>query len=114
MIPAANASSIPADVEQTNVYFTRHEPWKLANDAGRDQMNTVVYLCAEALRITGILLQPFMPQKAATLLEMLGVREDRRTATYAVLGTDFDYGDSKIALGKGELGTLFPPQTSYD
>jgi methionyl-tRNA synthetase len=77
-------------------------------------MNRVVYLCAEALRITGILLQPYMPGKAAVLLDMLGVDEERRTATYAVLGTDFDYGNSKIELGKGELGTLFPPLLSWD
>lgn len=103
-----------ANVPQTNVYFTHQEPWNLAKNSETDEMNKVVYLCAEALRITGILLQPYMPKKAATLLDMLGIREERRTATYAVLGTDFDYGDSKVELGKGELGTLFPPQTSWD
>jgi methionyl-tRNA synthetase len=77
-------------------------------------MNRVVYLCAEALRIAGILLQPYMPEKAALLLDMLGVGAGRRSAAYAVLGTDFDYGESKTELGKGELGTLFPPLLSWD
>jgi methionyl-tRNA synthetase len=79
-----------------------------------DELHQVVYLCAEALRITGILLQPYMPEKAASLLDMLGVRLERRTAAYAILGSDFDYGASETDLGKGELGTLFPPQISYD
>ena len=99
---------------QTNVYFQHQAPWNMAKNNQTDELNHVVYLCAEALRITGIMLQPYMPEKAATLLDMLGVRKERRTAEYAVLGTDFEYGESKIELGKGELGTLFPPQTSWD
>jgi methionyl-tRNA synthetase len=55
-----------------------------------------------------------MPEKAATLLDMLGVNRERRTAAYAILGTDFEYGESRLELVKGELGTLFPPQTSWD
>jgi methionyl-tRNA synthetase len=75
-------------------------------------MNRVIYLSAEALRITGILLQPYMPEKSGLLLDMLGVNKQRRTAAYAVLGADLEYGESQIQLGKGELGTLFPPLLS--
>ena len=113
MLDLSPSATQTANHYQTNVYFSQQEPWKLAKSE-QETMNEVVYLCAEALRITAILLQPYMPEKAATLLDMLGVRADRRIAAYAVLGTDFDYGGSKIELGKGELGTLFPPQTSYD
>ncbi len=39
-----------------------------------EEVDLIVYLAAEALRLTGILLQPFMPNKARLLLDQLGVR----------------------------------------
>lgn len=77
--------------------------------AAHEDLNIVIFLASEGLRITGILLQPFMPAKAALLLDMLGVAADRRTADFAAPGRDYTYGTSEVALGKGELGTLFPP-----
>ena len=40
----------------------------------------------ETLRICGILLQPFMPTKAAALLDALKVEENERTLAHAELG----------------------------
>jgi methionyl-tRNA synthetase len=57
----------------------------------------------------GILLQPFMPDKAAQLLDMLGVSPLRRTYTYAALGADDSYGDAQAPLGKCAWDALFPP-----
>lgn len=62
--------------------------------------------------MVGILLQPFIPGKAAELLDVLGVDESRRTLQHAVRGVDKDYGWSKIAIckaGKGGWESLFPP-----
>jgi len=68
-----------------------------------------MFLCAEALRIIGIMLQPFMPGKAAEMLDILGVDENKRMFPYATLCTDDTYGKSKRELGNGRESTLFPP-----
>ena len=45
------------------------------------------YLTAlETLRITGILLQPFIPLTSQTLLDGLGVSADERSVEYARVG----------------------------
>ena len=41
-------------------------------------MATVLYVTAEVLRQIGILVQPYMPQSAAKLLDLLAVAPDRR------------------------------------
>ena len=68
-----------------------------------------VYHCAEAIRIVGILLQPYMPDKSAQLLDMMGIDAADRSYDNAVWGSDVNYGTSKIALKKGVWGGLFPP-----
>lgn len=76
------------------------------------RVDTTIYLCAETLRIVGILLQPYMPDKANQLLDMLGVAADMRSFDHAQLGMDADYGISKVDLGRGHVGALFPPLAS--
>jgi methionyl-tRNA synthetase len=49
-------------------------PWELvASKDPKDitELDRIIYLCAEALRVCGILLQPYMPNKMAKLLDML-------------------------------------------
>lgn len=76
------------------------------------RVDTTIYLCAETLRIVGILLQPYMPDKAAQLLDMLGVGPTMRGLDHARLGADEQYGVSKVDLGQGHAGALFPPLAS--
>ncbi len=75
-------------------------------------MNSCIYLCAESLRVCGILLQPFMPDKAAQLLDMLGVDHGRRGFSFARMDADDSYGSSFVELGRGYYHTLFPPLRS--
>jgi methionyl-tRNA synthetase len=75
----------------------------------RTKINCVVYHCAEATRIVGILLQPYMPAKATQLLDMLGVDESKRSFDDARLGADHDYGVPKIPVGRDAWDGLFPP-----
>jgi methionyl-tRNA synthetase len=59
-------------VADTNRYFAAQEPWALKKtDPAR--METVLYVTAEVLRIVGILVQPYVPQSAAKMLDLLGV-----------------------------------------
>ncbi|ACY20768.1 methionyl-tRNA synthetase [Gordonia bronchialis DSM 43247] len=57
---------------ETNRYISAQEPWKLAKtDLGRT--GTVLYVCAEVVRIVALLSQPVMPASTAKLLDLLGV-----------------------------------------
>lgn len=87
-------------------------PWDLGEPDKQEQVDRIIYLCAESLRICGILLQPYMPAKMAQLLDMLGVAEDARMWANASLGADQDYGEPKYEIGKGTQ-VLFPPLSSY-
>lgn len=109
-----------------NAFLQAQSPWDIASalkkqaadsneqpDAQLEsRMDSIIYLCAEVLRLSGILLQPVMPDKAKQLLDTLGVDEGRRTYDDAKLGADGSYGTSKTPLGRGFATTLFPPLTS--
>ena len=73
------------------------------------RVQRTIFHCAEAIRITGILLQPYMPSKAAQLLDLIGVDESRRAFKDAVLGSDETYGEGIAPLGKDAWDSLFPP-----
>jgi len=61
-------------VDATNQYLEKREPWKAAKDPARtDSVPTTLYTCCEALRITALLLAPFLPETAAEILARLGV-----------------------------------------
>ena len=84
------------------------EPWNKVLDFGEGDpgphVDRTVFLASEALRISGILLQPYMPNKSAQILDQLGVDESHRTLKYAHPGRDLDYGVSKL---EGGLEMLF-------
>ncbi|KAL7811756.1 tRNA synthetases class I (M) domain-containing protein [Trichoderma aethiopicum] len=108
-------------LRETNRYVTDCKPWdlvKLQGAESRTLLNWVIFNCAEALRIAGILLQPIMPTKASELLDALGVRSDRRTVDFAAKGKDADYGtESKPvepAPRMSKWDTLFPPTPSAE
>lgn len=85
---------------QTNKYFHAAEPWKSANP------QWVLYNVAESLRISAILLQPFMPDKSHELLDILRVDTSnpaKRAFSATVYGSDPDYGEGI------KKGMLFPP-----
>lgn len=82
----------------------------MENDPVDPRLPRIIFLCAEALRLTGIFLQPFMPNKASELLDMLGVESEKRTLQYAALCADNSYGTplKHSLMGKGG-DQLFPP-----
>jgi methionyl-tRNA synthetase len=83
-------------VADANRYFAAQAPWALKKtDPAR--MATVLYVTAEVLRQTAILLQPAMPASMAKLLDLLAVPEDRRD--FAALG----------ASARLPAGAVLPP-----
>jgi len=94
------------------------QPWQKILSFGPgepgEDVDKIVYLAAEALRMTGILLQPYMPNKANTLLDQLGVHPDKRTFEYCKPGVDLDYGEPMVEIGVAHAGVLFPPLPSEE
>jgi methionyl-tRNA synthetase len=64
-------------VGDANRYFASQEPWALRKiDPAR--METVLFVTIEVLRAIGISVQPFIPEAAAKLLDLLAVPADER------------------------------------
>nr|POE48393.1 putative methionine--trna ligase, mitochondrial [Quercus suber] len=134
--PNKAAEVIIHRIHNTNSFITALSPWLLvtklrsamadttgqemyeAEKAGQSieqmelEIERTIYLSAETLRLSGIMLQPFMPAAAKRLLDMLGVAMDRRTWEWCSEGRDDSYGTPMVPLGKGDQGSLFPPLVS--
>jgi methionyl-tRNA synthetase len=60
-------------VDATNEFIAESAPWALARDpADAERLSQVLYDIAEALRISGLLLQPIMPSASAEILRRTG------------------------------------------
>ncbi|KAM0813493.1 putative tRNA synthetases class I (M)-domain-containing protein [Seiridium cardinale] len=79
--PKSALHKIMEFLSESNRFITSAAPWDLAGkgDDHKLQLHQVVYLSAESIRIAGILLQPFIPEKAAEILDRLGVDPGHRT-----------------------------------
>ncbi|KAL4797592.1 tRNA synthetases class I (M)-domain-containing protein [Aspergillus venezuelensis] len=86
--PRAALQEIMAVILQTNKYFANAEPWKNPEEKQR-----VLFNVAESMRITGILLQPFMPGKAKDILDVFRVDPSRRNLSDAGYASDPSYGE---------------------
>jgi methionyl-tRNA synthetase len=84
-------NSVWAVVAEANRYFAGEAPWALAK-TDKERMGTVLYVTAEVIRQVATLAQPFMPDSAARLLDVLAVPAAERS--FAQLG-----GAVRIASG---------------
>ena len=63
-------------INVTNKYIVEREPWVLAKDpANKGRLETIIYNLLEALRITAVLISPFMPGSAAKIMDQLGIAD---------------------------------------
>ncbi|KAJ4141935.1 methionyl-tRNA synthetase [Fusarium falciforme] len=101
-------------LRDTNRFISDTAPWQMVKDTSPDarvRLNWVIYRCAEALRIAGIMLQPVMPTKAGELLDGLGVKPERRTVEFAAKGADLEYGVAPLQPQKlGDSGKKIDPK----
>jgi len=91
-------------VSRTNKYIDETAPWTLAKDADNTpRLASVLYNLAESIRITAVLISPFMPATAQEIFKQLGVTDEKLTSwdsakNWGGLGT--------FTVQKG--GVLFP------
>lgn len=122
--PRGALRAIFAAVHATNRYVQTAQPWGYFKTGRYDpgptkvtvvpEVDQIIFLAAELLRVVGILLQPFMPNRAEMLLDLLGVADDRRGIEWAQVQKDDSYGIPKgdMSVGRGLHGVLFPPLDS--
>ncbi len=73
----AALDGIWAVISKANKYIDDTAPWVLAKDpAQKNRLGTVLYNLAEMLRITAVLLKPFMPNTPAKMFEQLGISDE--------------------------------------
>jgi methionyl-tRNA synthetase len=66
--------TIFAVVDATNRYLDARAPWKAAKDPEREEeVRTTLFTCCQALRSVALLLAPFVPDAARSILQRLGL-----------------------------------------
>lgn len=69
-------SSLWQFVSRTNKYIDETAPWVLAKDKDKEkELQSVMYHLAESLRITAVLLQPFLTQTPEKIFAQLGITD---------------------------------------
>ncbi|MFQ5895271.1 MAG: methionine--tRNA ligase [Nitrospinota bacterium] len=92
-------------VDAANRYVDQSAPWALAREKKRQALGTVLWSAVSALRVVGVLLNPFMPTKAAELLAQLGFGEEFWSRPFAEQ-VDLEATPPGLRVRRGE--TLFP------
>lgn len=91
-------------VSRANKYIDETAPWVLAKDeANRARLAAVLYNLLETIRITSILLTPFMPSTTPKIFEQIGAAESVQTLEST---EKFGALDKNVTVKKGEV--LFP------
>ena len=93
-------------IGRANKYIDETQPWALAKDpAKKEELNDVLYHLAEALRIIGGLILPFMPQTAERIYDQLNLSAAFKTLQIEDLET---WGGVPDGLKVGTPEQLFP------
>jgi methionyl-tRNA synthetase len=105
--PQRALEAIFALVDATNRYLELREPWKAAKDpALAERVRTTLYTCCESLRITAILISPFMPETAAEICARLGLGPEVLGAAH--LPASAAWGGIPVGASTRKGKPLFP------
>ena len=88
--------------KRCNKYIDETEPWVLAKDeANKTRLESVLYHLCEALRVSGILLNAYLPSTAPKMMDQLGLDASALDLSKTVYGAQETY-----TVHKGDA--LFP------
>ena len=93
-------------VSGVNKYIVENEPWQLGeqkDEASLARLATVLYTCAESLRIITALLHPVLPTATARIWSQLGLGE---IASFGL--NDLEWGQLKLGTKLGKVEPVFP------
>ncbi|MFC2316778.1 MAG: class I tRNA ligase family protein, partial [Selenomonas massiliensis] len=92
-------------ISRTNKYIDETAPWTLAKDEARAaELDSVLYHLVESLRMTSILIAPFLPATARRIHEQLGCTSDFAAVQLA----DTAWGGTEDGHTVGTAEQLFP------
>ena len=97
-------------IYDANRFIAEAAPWELAKTntvQSRELMFQIVFALAESLRISCILLQPFIPDKMQEALDELKVADNRRSFEDAKFLSDTTYGAQATEAILGRMSTKF-------
>ncbi len=97
--------SIWALINAANKYIEDAKPWNLAKQEKSARLACVVYNLAEILRITAILIYPFIPETSQKMLKQLGLKINLKTVRFQDL-LKWGLTPSATKINKGQ--PLFP------
>ena len=91
-----------AVIQRANKYIDETAPWALAKDeANKERLESVLYHLCEALRVTGILLNAYLPSTAPKMMDQLGLDASALDLSKTIYGAQETY-----TVHKGDA--LFP------
>jgi methionyl-tRNA synthetase len=97
-------------VRRLNRYVDEQAPWKLAKEEGREaDLDRALASLAEGLRVVTVLLYPWIPTRAATLLQALGAHGELTDTSPALSIATAKFGD-RVPAQVTDLDPLFPKQ----
>ncbi|MDL5613956.1 methionine--tRNA ligase [Bacillus halotolerans] len=91
-------------ISRTNKYIDETAPWVLAKDPEKEkELQSVMYHLAESLRISAVLLQPFLTKTPVKMFEQLGITDNALKAWDSITAFG-QLKDTKVQKGE----PLFP------
>ena len=88
-------------LRRANKYIDQTTPWLLAKDpACKARLGTVLYNLLESVRVAAVLLNPYIPTSAATILEQLGT--DKTDAAFGALEAGKPLGTAHTLFARVE------------
>ncbi|MFH0348755.1 methionine--tRNA ligase [Bacillus vallismortis] len=91
-------------ISRTNKYIDETAPWVLAKDSEKEEeLKSVMYHLAESLRISAVLLQPFLTKTPEKMFEQLGIT-DKTLKSWDSITAFGQLQDAKVQKGE----PLFP------
>ncbi|GHS89288.1 methionine--tRNA ligase [Synergistales bacterium] len=90
-------------IARANKYIDETSPWKLDKEGQKEKLSTVLLTLYETLRLSALLVAPFIPDSAIRIWKQLGLSG----SPLASLIDDFRWGDGALSkVAKAEV--LFP------
>ena len=98
-------AAIFALIGRANKYIDEAAPWSLNKQGNRERLGTVLYTMVEVIRLSAVLLTPFLVETPARIFAQLGLDTDP-TAQGLVAGSKWGQYPAGTKVRKGE--PLFP------
>lgn len=86
---------------EANRYIDITEPWNLNKEENRDKIEHVLYTLLETIRFIGVLLQPYMPNKANEILD--NIKTDNNLRSFESLSEFGLYKENQLEKIESKL-----------